>query len=275
MTITNGYCTLNDMKHALHTAALSYTAATIAFDAGTSKLTDSASGLKRFGTNAVIRISGSASNNRDFTVTTGNVAGQLILSPAPTSELAGASITITDVTDLDDDTRIERVVEAASRAIDAFTRRRFYAATETRYFSAAQVDTLFVSDLLTVTTLKTDTDGDRVFETTWATTDYDLLPLNAALDGEPYIRLETAPNGSKTFPRRTKGVEIAGSWGYASAAPALVREACIRWGQRIWMIRDAVLGVKGSTPLGEVVVRNVPPDKDIVAWLQPFRKVSI
>ena len=57
-----------------------------------------------------------------------------------------------------------------------------------------------MDDLLSVTTLKTDEDGDRTYEITWATTDYDLMPYNATLESQaqPYSHLQTTPDGDYT-----------------------------------------------------------------------------
>jgi hypothetical protein len=274
MAITNGYCTLSELKHALETAA-SYTAATLSFTASTKTIADSVRGLRRFPTGALLLLSGSASNNGYKTVATGDVAAAIVTTEALVDEAAGASVTITDVTDLDDDARLEQIVTAVSRAIDKDCRRRFYAATETRTFAAVLPDLCLVDDLLSVTTLKTDNDGDRTYDETWVAADYDLLPSNAALDGEPYRRLEPTPRGSRRFPTHAKGVEIAGSWGYASSAPPAIREACLLWSLRVFERRHAIFGVKGSTQLGEVYLKLPPPDPDVAALLRPFRRVMV
>jgi len=274
MAITNGYCTLSELKHALQ-LAVAYTAATLSFTATTKTIADSALGLRRFQAGARLVISGSASNNGYRTVFTGDNPAQIVTVEALTLEAAGVSVTITDVTDLDDDARLEQIVTAVSRAIDKDCRRRFYAATETRTFAAVLPDLCLVDDLLSVTTLKTDDDGDRTYDETWVAADYDLLPSNAALDGEPYRRIEVTPRGSRRFPTHAKGVEIAGSWGYASATPPAIREACILWSLRVFERRHAIFGVKGSTQLGEVYLKMPPPDPDVAALLRPFRRVMV
>lgn len=274
MAITNGYCTLAELKHALQLAT-AYTASTISFTAATKKIADSALGLRRFPTDARLLIAGSTNNNGYRTVFTGSVAAEIVTVEALTDEVAGGTVTITDVSDLDDDARLEQIVTAVSRAIDKDCQRRLYAATETRTYAAVSAGLCFVDDLLSVTTLKTDDDGDRIYDDTWAATDYDLLPGNAALDGEPYRRIETAPNGSKRFPTHAKGVQIAGSFGYAATTPPEVREACILWSLRVFERRHAIFGIKGSTQFGEVYVKLPPPDPDVKALLRPFRKVSV
>lgn len=115
------------------------------------------------------------------------------------------------------DTDIERMINGASRWVDNFCSRRFYSAIEIRYYTPEYWDLLFIDDLLTVTTLKTDDDDDRTYETTWLTTDYDLEPFNALVDVPPqaFNMIRVQINGDQVFPRWVRrGVEIAGSWGW-------------------------------------------------------------
>ncbi len=103
-----------------------------------------------------------------------------------------------------------RMARSISRAIDDHTRKRFYPLLEKRYFTASRGDELWIDDLVSVTTVKTDEDADRTYETTWATTDYDLNPFNAV---GSHNRLTITPNGNNAFPERVaRGVEIDGVW---------------------------------------------------------------
>ena len=65
----------------------------IAFVNATSKIT-AAAGLDVVKTGDVIRIRGSAGNETEFTVATGNVATEIVTTVAPTNEASGAYITI-------------------------------------------------------------------------------------------------------------------------------------------------------------------------------------
>lgn len=137
---------------------------------------------------------------------------------------------ITNPGDTTDDAVLETIVESVSRAIDDWTGRRFYAATQTRYYTAVRADRLLVDDLLSVTTIRTDEDGDGTFETTWAASDYLLAPFNAQLESvpQPYTTVLVSPNGDHWFPCGVlRGVEIAGSWGFSSTTPKAVEQACL------------------------------------------------
>ena len=186
--------------------------------------------------------------------------------------------TLKESIEIDDslsDVMLERLVTGASRAIDDITARRFYAATETRYYTAERADYLRVFDLLSVTTLKTDEDGDRTYEVAWATTDYDLMPFNATLDGEPYTWLEITPDGDNAFPTRlTKSTELKGSFGYSSTTPAVIEEACLLATHRLLKRADTPLGVSAAAALGQhqVVVRDLAGDPDFMALISPYIK---
>ena len=69
---------------------------TIAFVAATKKITDSANGLAGFTTGMKIFVSGAQkpSNNGTFTVVTGGVAGEIVVSETLIDESAGSNITI-------------------------------------------------------------------------------------------------------------------------------------------------------------------------------------
>lgn len=111
------------------------------------------------------------------------------------------------------DDAITRLAGSISRAIDQWTVRRFYPILEKRYFSAVDGLSLFVGDLFSITTLKTDEDADRTYETTWAATDYDLMPFNAI---GSYGHIDITPNGNNAFPMHSpRGVEIDGVWAHS------------------------------------------------------------
>ena len=183
------------------------------------------------------------------------------------------------ITDATDDAILNAVLEGVSRWIDALCGRRFYGVTQTRHYSPEFPNLLFIDDLTSVTTLKTDEDGDRVYERTWATTDFDLLPFNAALESQvqPFTRIETTPKGLYTFPvGLRKSVEITGIFGFvsgaSSTAPPMVKEACLLQSERVFKRKDAIFGVIGSAELGQLMV--IPRlDPDVRLMLQPFVKL--
>jgi hypothetical protein len=172
------------------------------------------------------------------------------------------------------DIMLQSMITGVSRVIDDMCGRRFWTTTadETRYFSAQDGEYLFPDiDIISVTTLATDLDGDRVYETTWDTEDYDLLPENASLDSIPYSHIQVSPLGEDAFPIGTKSVKIIGKFGWSST-PAAVREACIIQTMRIYKRRDAPFGMV-SNPVGGDVRMLEKLDPDVQVMLYPYRRI--
>jgi len=119
-----------------------------------------------------------------------------------------------------DDVVIRQKCEAASRYIDNEMHRSFMTQSATKYFDGANV--LWIPDSLSITTLKTDEDGDGTYENTFDTTfaTGDVIPYGVGIEDTlntfPKIRLEINPEGdySSFASGVKKGVEIAGIWGY-------------------------------------------------------------
>jgi len=149
----------------------------------------------------------------------------------------------------ENDFMLDRALQSASRWIDRTLGRRFFttAAPETRYFTACNAYWyLETGDLLSVTTLATDANGDGVYETTWTvTTDYWLGPRNAPLDNEPYTCInKNWTTGRYTFPAWQDAVQITGQFGYCTLAnvPAQIRELCM-------LVAESTTGAGGGGDL--------------------------
>lgn len=160
------------------------------------------------------------------------------------------------VTDTDRDYAFENALDVASRWIDNQTRRRFYATTETRFYTAhwryprglshAWNDypwgnperpngggyanqQVAIDDFISVTTVATDDDGDGVCETVWTVgTDYWLGPRNAAADRLPYRAIHRNQiTGRYVFPPYENGISVTGSAGFSATVPDPIRELCL------------------------------------------------
>lgn len=184
------------------------------------------------------------------------------------------------VSDTVDDALLEISIEAASREIDGWCERQFTNGTATRIYRPTDVFTVEVDDLISVTTLKTDSDGDGVFETTWSTTDYQLNPLNGRAGGidTPYTSLKAI--GDYLFPiyeprnvnSNEASVQIVGNWGW-TAVPTAVKQACMILSMRQFKRYDSPTGVMGFGDLGVMRVGRVDPD--VEKLLMPFRRVRM
>ena len=179
---------------------------------------------------------------------------------------------VLNIPNADHDTILESVIEGVSRAIDNWTGRFFFSSTETRYYTSVESDTLFVDDISTATnlTLYTDDDGDRTYENTWATTDFDLLPLNAETGGFPFTMIETTPNGSYTFPGTKKGVKITAAFGWA-AVPKPIKSACLLQSVRLFKRYVTPLGQSATTALGTMTLQIPKLDPDICALISAYK----
>jgi len=265
MTISNGYATLAQLKERLNLGH-TYTAGTISFASATKTISDSVRGLKRFQTGDFVQVSGSASNDGYYTIGTGDVAAEIVTSEALTDEAAGASVTITVVDDQTDDAILESIINAVSRMIDRHCQRRFYTTDEdeTRYYTAQDYQEAWLDDdLLSVTTLATDPNGDRSYGDTWTDSDYDLYPYNAALDNKPYRAIWVNDNGDYTFPTLARAVAVTGKFGYCLTGyqPAEVTEACLLQCERLYKRKDAPFGVLGAAGMGQAtVIPQLDPD---------------
>jgi len=272
MTITNGYCTLAELKQFLldqHT----YTASTIAFNGTAKTITDTAYGLKRFqdGDNvgALLKVSGVTTNAGVYT-TTACAAGSITVSESLTTMAAGVATTLSMYGIVEgQDSNLENAVNAASRWIDGYTQRQFYTAAETRYYTPVAIDEIYTDDLQSITTLKTDADGDGTYETTWATTDYNLKPYS----GLPYTSIEIKSNGSKEFTCLRKAVQIAGTFGYCTPAnlPVDIKQACLIQAARLFKRKDSVLGVAGTNQFG-TLYRMPEADQDVKMLIERYRR---
>ncbi len=117
------------------------------------------------------------------------------------------------------DTRLRELLVTGSRLIDRYCNRHFYVLVATRKFDGDGGTKLPVPDLISVTSLKTDDNKDRTFETTWAATDYLLYPPNADPTkewGGPYSRVlvDTEAGSEDVFTQGLQTVQIDGKWGY-------------------------------------------------------------
>ena len=173
------------------------------------------------------------------------------------------------------DEDIAASLAAASRQADYITGRRFYAdadANQERWYTPRESDFLYINDLIELTSLMTDPDGDGTYEDTWAATDYRLEPLNAVLDGRPFTLVRRKSAGSFRFPTSyEQSVQVTGRFGWATV-PAEVREATSLLAHRLLKRkRESPTGVAGFGMDG-ATVRVMASDPDVLALLQPYSR---
>ena len=184
---------------------------------------------------------------------------------------------IGNITDSVDDAALERVIAAACRQVDTHCGRFFYQQTSTiKYYSPNNGSLLLVHDLLSISALASDEDGDGVWEVAWSASDYVLTPRNAAyaVPVRPYYAVEVAPAGRYVFIRGRETVKITGSWGW-TAAPDAVVEASFLQASRLFGRKQNPYGVAGSPAFGSLSMLKAEMDQDAVTLLVPYVQVVV
>ena len=181
-----------------------------------------------------------------------------------------------------DDDLLDNAINGASRQIDAFCGRKFYAddnATSREYFKRYYY-CLYVDDMSDTTGLviKQDDNDDGTYETTVPDTEYILFPLNGVvngIEGSPFYIIQLLSDGEYEWPRSVTSnrpyAQVTAKWGYA-ATPEPIKYACKMLASELFAMRNAPLGVAG---VGDFGVVNVQQNREVTRLLLPFRKGSV
>jgi len=173
----------------------------------------------------------------------------------------------------DYDSLIETLCEEVKGWVDDYCGRSFTSSAATKYFDGAGI--LFIDDLISIDALgfQLDEDADGAYESTLATTDYILYPLNTTpktiIKPSPWGNYGGFASGVK------KGVKIIGTWGYDFSVPKAVRRAAKIQTCRLFKRREAAYAPRVSlAELGETRV-YAGLDPDVKLLLESYRRKSI
>ena len=188
------------------------------------------------------------------------------------------------ITDTIDDGLLELSIEAASREIDSYTERVFYSTGATavaRVYIPQDIYLVETDDIISVTTLKSDSTGNGTFDVTWTATDFQLEPLNGRAGGidTPATRIRAI--GDYLWPvyeprnvnSNQASVQVTGVFGFATI-PTAVRQATILSALRQYKRYESPTGVLGFSDLGAVRV-GTKLDPDVERMIQPYRKLRM
>lgn len=188
------------------------------------------------------------------------------------------------ITDSIDDTLLELSIESASREIDSYTERVFYSTGGTpvaRVYIPQDIYLVETDDIISVTTVKSDSAGDGTFDITWTATDFQLEPLNGRAGGidTPATRIRAI--GDYLWPvyeprnvnSNQASVQVTGVFGFATV-PTAVRQATILSALRQYKRYESPTGVLGFSDIGAVRV-GTKLDPDVERMIQPYRKVRM
>jgi hypothetical protein len=175
------------------------------------------------------------------------------------------------------DADITRALTAASRGLDQLLDRRFWAdtdATSVRYYTPVSCEWVEIDDLVTLTSVQTDGDGDGVFEDTWTqNTHFVVEPLNAAADSEPWTHLRVTARGSLGFPLNVRSVKVTGKFGWSSV-PAGVNQATIILASKL--VRRAREAPFGVVSIGlDSAMRIARSDPDVMFLVGDYDRTPV
>jgi hypothetical protein len=139
-------------------------------------------------------------------------------------------------------------ITAASRAIDELCNRFFYTDTAdtTRIYTPHNRYWQSIDDLVSITTLATDTTGAMDYTQPWTqNTDYILEPINDPLRGWPYTSIVVNKlTGAVVFdPTIPASIQVTGRFGWAAVPQPIQIATSMIASRLIRQVRDAPFGV--------------------------------
>ena len=178
---------------------------------------------------------------------------------------------------------MELSIESASRDLDAYTERVFYSTGATavaRVYIPQDIYLVETDDIISVTTLKSDSTGNGTFDVTWASTDFQLEPLNGRAGGidTPATRIRAI--GDYLWPvyeprnvnSNQASVQVTGVFGFASV-PIAIKQATILAALRAYKRYESPTGVLGFSDIGVVRIGRLDPD--VQRLVDPYRKLRM
>jgi hypothetical protein len=177
------------------------------------------------------------------------------------------------IQDTIDDALIENSINSACRLIDQYCNRYFYstAAGEVRYYQANDGFICWIDDAQSITEIKTSSTDPLIFDVTWESGDYQVLPANRTANGGYYPITGITATDNYLFPvwADMALVKVTGQFGWASV-PEPIKFASIIQASRLFKRLESPLGVAGVSDIGIMRVgANI--DGDVAQLCNPFR----
>jgi hypothetical protein len=187
-----------------------------------------------------------------------------------------------NISDSNDDDQLEDAVNSASRQVDAYCGRQFFAdgSTSAKVYRTSDPYKVVVDDISTSTglVLKYDDDEDGTYETTVAASDFVLLPLNGesfGIAGLGFTSIELFTDGSHEFPttniNNRPAIQVTANWGFA-AVPEPIRQATLMLSSENFAMRNTPLGIAGVGEFGVLAVRQ---NRQITRMIDPYRRGEV
>lgn len=184
-----------------------------------------------------------------------------------------ATLELTGQTFADQD--VSLALTAASRGIDNVCGRRFYAdadAMQIRYYRPGGYSFIRIDDLITLTALKTNSDGGATYPDTWTVnTDFVLEPTNAAADGRPYTSVNMHPNGGYWFtPHYPRTIQVTGKFGWPAVPEEIKAATTILASKILRRTREAPFGIITVGIEDGTAMRIARLDPDVSFLIDPY-----
>lgn len=189
------------------------------------------------------------------------------------------------ITDTADDSQAQIAIQSVGQWINDYCGRTFTRTAETRTFQPDNIWLLNVDDLVSVSAVSLDMDGDGIFELPLTqNVDYQLrlgaglYNVNATGIACPYRQLQVIQTG-KWFPftwpfTHLDRVQITGVWGWPAVPPPVTQAAFILAAD-IFRQKDAPFGIAGSSDLGVVRIQGNPWLVEMLRKYVCGRKVGV
>jgi len=180
------------------------------------------------------------------------------------------------ITSSSDDAFLNLAIDSSEEAIDDLCGRVFTAAGSASARTYRAQPYVAVTDDISTTTglvIKTDTNGDGTYDTTWTASDYQLEPLNDLVKGRGVNTIRAV--GSETFPvygDGQTGVEVTAKWGWPSV-PNAIKQAALMLSSRLYGRKASPMGVIGVGDFGPVRISRSDPD--VAMLLVDYRRPPI
>ena len=181
------------------------------------------------------------------------------------------------ITDTADDSQAQISIQSVCQWVNEYCGRHFNRITEARTFEPDNIWLLNIDDVVTVSALALDMDGDGVYELSLTqNVDYQLrlgkglYNVNSTGIARPYTQVQIIQTGKWlpfTWPYTTLNrVQITGTWGWPAVPPG-VTEAAFILAADIFKMKDAPFGLAGSADLG---VTRISANPWLTEMLRPY-----
>jgi len=163
-----------------------------------------------------------------------------------------------------EDTILSQVIAAAQDFIEKYTDRYFEPRNEVRrYRWYSPLEIALDQDLLVLNNLYLESTGNPPV----SNTDIQLWPFNT--ESKSVIQLIRM-----YFPTKMPAEWLVdGVWGFSSAVPPVIKQACLRLSAYMYRQKDAqIFDVTAMPEIGQMVIPQGIP-KDVAVILQPFRRL--